>query len=310
MNGPILVLMGGWSSERQVSLWSGETVLGALRAAGFVAEALDITSAEGLLQIPSYRPAAVFNVLHGGAGEDGHVQALLDLWGIPYPGCGVLASALAMDKLRSKQLWRALELPTADWRVIGSFAELRAAAEVFGYPFIVKPSADGSSVGISKVKAEADLEAAWDAARAGNGVVLAERFVPGAEYSCALIAGEALPLVRIEPDGEFYDYHAKYLSDATRYHCPSGLGPDREAALGVLARRAFEALGGAGWGRVDFLMGEDGQPWLLEANTLPGMTSHSLVPMAARAAGWSLEVLMRRIMATAAVGGSRPEART
>lgn len=294
--GRVGVLMGGWSGERQVSLWSGETVVEALRAAGVDVLPIDIRSAEDLFQLPRMGVDRVFNVMHG-SGEDGRVQALLELAGIPYPGTGVLSSALAMDKLQTKRLWRAEGLPTADWAVVQDRRELEAVADRLGYPFFVKPAADGSSVGISKVKRAEALDAAWTAARAGLGVVLAERYVAGGEFTCAILKGRALPLIRIEPDGEFYDYHAKYLSEQTRYHCPVGLPAAQEAELQALCLRAFDVIGARDWGRVDFLMGADGQPWLLEINTLPGMTSHSLVPLAARAAGIETVDLVLSILA-------------
>ena len=306
--GRVAVLMGGWSSEREVSLQSGATVVAALRGEGLDVLAVDIRTAQDLFALPEQGVTRVFNVLHGTGGEDGTVQAVLDLLGLPYPGCGVLASALAMDKLQTKRLWRAENIPTADWRCVDSLDELTAAATVFGYPLIVKPAADGSSVGISKVTAPADLPAAWAAARgdAERGrVVLAERFVAGGEYTCAIIGDQALPIIRIEPDGEFYDYHAKYVSEQTRYHCPAGLPSAVEAELQALCLRAFAVIGAQGWGRVDFMMGADHRPALLEVNTLPGMTSHSLVPLAARAAGIEVGALCRQLLATTLPGAWR-----
>lgn len=306
--GRVAVLMGGWSSEREVSLWSGRNVADALGGAGVEVVAVDITKPQDLFALPARGIQRVINVLHGTGGEDGTVQAVLDLLDLPYPGCGVLASAIAMDKLQTKRLWRAEGVPTADWHCVASLDELTAAAAALGYPLIVKPAADGSSVGISKVKHPDQLAAAWAAAR-GDGskprVVLAERFIAGSEYTCAVLDGAALPIIRIEPDGEFYDYHAKYLSEQTRYHCPAGLTPDQEAVLQALCLRAFAVIGGEGYGRVDFLMGDDGQPALLEVNTLPGMTSHSLVPMAARAAGIDMGTLCRGLLATTLPGAAR-----
>ena len=299
--GRVAVLMGGWSSERQVSIWSGETVLAALQSEGFDTVAVDVRTPAELFALPSLGVSHAFNVLHGTGGEDGTVQAVLDLLGIRYPGCGVLASALAMDKLQTKRLWRAEGLPTADWQCVESAEALAAAAEAFGYPLIVKPAADGSSVGISKIKSPGEVAAAWALARgdgAAGQTVLAERFIPGAEYTCAVIGDQALPLIRIEPDGEFYDYNAKYLSDKTYYHCPAGLDPAHERALQALCLNAFAVLGGRGWGRVDFLMADDQRPFLLEVNTLPGMTSHSLVPLAARTAGIAIGPLCRRLLET------------
>lgn len=299
--GRVAVLMGGWSSERQVSIWSGETVLAALQSEGFDTVAVDVRTPAELFALPSLGVSHAFNVLHGTGGEDGTVQAVLDLLGIRYPGCGVLASALAMDKLQTKRLWRAEGLPTADWQCVESAEALAAAAEAFGYPLIVKPAADGSSVGISKIKSPGEVAAAWALARgdgAAGQTVLAERFIPGAEYTCAVLGDQALPLIRIEPDGEFYDYNAKYLSDKTHYHCPAGLDPAHERALQALCLNAFAVLGGRGWGRVDFLMADDQRPFLLEVNTLPGMTSHSLVPLAARTAGIAIGPLCRRLLET------------
>ena len=254
-------------------------------------------------------------MLHGTGGEDGTLQAALELQGIPYTGSGVLASALAMDKLRTKRLWKAEGLPTPDYVWVRTRADLSAAAARLGYPFILKPSEEGSSVGVSKVKSADQLDAAWQLAR-GEGatarVVMAERFIAGGqrghEFTCAVLDGEALPLIRIEPDGEFYDYNAKYLSDATRYHCPSGLDAALEARIQAICLQAFDLVGARGWGRVDFMLDAQDQPWLIEANLVPGMTSHSLVPMAARARGMDYAELCWAILETTlapAPGGGR-----
>lgn len=300
--GKVAVLMGGWSAEREVSLWSGQAVHAALLARGVDAHAVD-AQRDTLHGLKDAGYARAFNVMHGTGGEDGTLQAVLDLIGLPYTGSGVLASALAMDKLRSKRMWKAEGLPTPDYFLVKTLGELQHAATVLGYPFIVKPSEEGSSVGISKVKAAEQLAAAFALARGDKGrVVMAERFIDSgaakAEYTCAILDGQALPTIRIEPDGEFYDYHAKYISNDTRYSCPSGLPAALEAQAQQMCAQAFELLGARGWGRVDFLLDTQQRPWLLEANLVPGMTSHSLVPMAARAVGLSFEDLCWAILET------------
>jgi len=295
--GRVAVLMGGWSSEREVSLWSGNKVLEALRARGVDAHAVD-ADRRNVLTLRDAGYDRAFNLLHGTGGEDGTVQAVLELQGIAYPGCGVLASALAMDKLRSKRIWKAEGLPTPNYRVVSDVAAARTAAKQFGYPLIIKPTADGSSVGISKVKTADQVEAAFALARGPGRTVMAEVFVTGAEYTCAILDGAALPLIRIEPDGEFYDYNAKYLSDNTRYICPAALDPAHELRLQKLCVDAFDLLDGCGWARVDFMLDIGGEPWLIEVNTLPGMTSHSLVPMAAHAVGMSFEDLCWAVLET------------
>lgn len=305
--GRVGVLYGGWSAERQVSLWSGEGVIAALTRLGIEVVAIDATR-EAILGLPEHRLDRVLSVMHGTGGEDGTVQAVLDLHGIPYAGCGVLASALAMDKLRTKRIWKAEAIPTPNWRVLESVGDARRAAEAFGYPFIIKPAADGSSVGVSKVKSADQVEAAFRLALAGDErypvpgsrprTVMAEAFIAGGEYTCAILDGEPLPVIRIVPDGEFYDFHAKYISNDTRYICPTDLVPTHEQELQAICARAFDAIGGRGWGRVDFMLDSGGQPWLLEVNTLPGMTSHSLVPMAANAVGMDYDALCWAILET------------
>jgi D-alanine-D-alanine ligase len=298
--GRVAVLMGGWSAEREVSLWSGQGVSAALKSRGVDVTAVDVDRRRVLgLREEGYD--RVFIALHGGGGEDGTVQAALELQGIPYTGSGVLASALAMDKLRSKLVWKAAGLPTPDWRVIGSETEALAAGADLGYPYFVKPAAEGSSVGVSKVKRAEDAPAAFRLARGADPIprpVLAERAVAGGEYTCAILDGQALPLIRIEPAAEFYDYQAKYLSEATRYVCPAGLVPTHEAELQGLCLRACELLGCRGWARADFMLDAQGRPWLIEVNTAPGMTTHSLVPMAARAAGLDYAALCWAILET------------
>jgi D-alanine-D-alanine ligase len=299
--GRVAVLMGGWSSERQVSLWSGQGVLEALQRRGIDAVGID-ADRDTILALGKQGYARVFNVLHGTGGEDGTVQAALELQGVPYTGSGVLASALAMDKLRSKRMWKAEGLPTPDWMLLREPGDALKAAAQFGFPLFIKPSEEGSSVGISKVKTATQLGSAFRRARGEHDnrprVAMAERFVAGGDYTCAVLDGQPLPLIRIEPEGEFYDYHAKYISEQTRYHCPAGLDPLHEAELQTLCARAFELVGGRGWGRVDFMLDAQGQAWLLEVNTIPGMTSHSLVPMAARAAGMDYDALCWAVLET------------
>lgn len=296
--GRVAVLMGGWSSERQVSLWSGQGVVEALRSRGVNAIGVD-ASRQNILTIREQGFDRAFNVLHGTGGEDGTLQAVLDLQGVPYTGSGVLASALAMDKLRSKRMWRAEGLPTPDYFYLTDRAGIESAAQTLGYPLIIKPSEEGSSVGVSKVKMPSELDGAYSLAKGDSSrPVMAERFIKGDEYTCAIVGGCAMPLIRIEPDGDFYDYHAKYLSDKTRYHCPAGLDAVHERALQDICLKAFDLLGARGWGRVDFMLDRAGKPWLIEANLVPGMTSHSLVPMAAKVSGLSYADLCWRLLET------------
>lgn len=293
--GRVAVLMGGWSSERQVSLWSGEAVHAALIRRGVDAVAVD-ASREKILGLRSQGFERAFIVLHGPGGEDGVTQAALELQGIPYTGSGVAASAIKMDKVAAKRLWLAEDLPTADFRVLRSEADAKAAAKAFGFPFVIKPSSEGSSVGVSIVKKPAQVVSAFTLALGQGRAVMAERFIKGSEMTVAVLNGEALPSIRIEPDGEFYDFHAKYISDKTKYHCPSGVPKLLEKTLGELALRAFDLVGARGWGRVDFIVDSKRRPWLLEINTVPGMTSHSLVPMAAKAKGLSFDELCWAIL--------------
>lgn len=309
--GRVALLMGGWSTEREVSLWSGKGVLEALHKRGVDVTAID-ADREAILTLGKQGYDRAFNVLHGTGGEDGTVQAALELQGVPYTGSGVLASALAMDKLRTKRIWRAEGLPTPDYVVIESDEQAIAAGDALGYPYFVKPAAEGSSVGVTKVKSAATAVEAFHTARGDREgrerVVMAERFVDGGEFTCAVVDGQVLPLIRIVPAAEFYDYHAKYISDDTRYHCPAGLQPEHESAIAVQCLRAYELIGARGWARVDFMLDRKGQPWLIEVNTVPGMTSHSLVPMAAHAAGMSYEDLCWALLETTLEKASVPEA--
>ncbi len=295
--GRVAVLYGGWSAEREVSLMSGGAVLEALRSRGVDAHGVD-AGRDLLAVLEAGRFDRAFIALHGPFGEDGTLQGALEVLGLPYTGSGVLASALCMDKLRTKLLWQAAGLPVPAFEVLGEASDFDAVEARLGLPLFVKPASQGSSVGVSKVKRAGELRAAWGAAARHDRTVIAERAVLGGEYTAAIVAGETLPIVKIEPATEFYDYEAKYFRDDTKYRCPCGVPEAKELALRALAARAFEATGCAGWGRVDFLLDEAGEPWLLEVNTAPGMTSHSLVPMAARARGLEFDALCWRILET------------
>ena len=299
--GKVAVLFGGRSAEREVSLKSGAAVLAALLKSGVDAHAFD--PATGNLQALKDEGFDVaFIALHGRYGEDGTVQGALELLGIPYTGSGVMASALGMDKWRSKLVWQAGGLPIPEYLMLDEQSKDHEVVEKLGLPLFVKPANEGSSVGISKVKAESDLQAAYRHAAQYDSLVIAERSISGGEYTVAILGDVALPVIKIEPAGEFYDYEAKYLRDDTRYLCPSGLNDVQEKNMQRLARQAFALIGGQGWGRVDFLMGDEGQMYVLEANTSPGMTDHSLVPMAAREAGIDFGELVLRVLELAHVG--------
>lgn len=304
--GRVAVLMGGWSAERQVSLWSGQAVVDALRRQGVDAEGVDV-SRERLLRLPREGFDRAFIALHGPGGEDGVVQGLLEVAGLPYTGSGVLASALAMDKLRTKLVWSAMGIPTPPYRVMHSTAEAQAIVAALGLPLFVKPATEGSTFGVTKVTEAQSLPHAFALAREYAPTVLVERFIAGPEYTASILGREALPLIRIDTAGGLYDFEAKYQSESTRYQCPCDLPDEREAALRALSLRAFDALGAQGWGRIDLMLDSAGAPWLLELNTVPGMTSHSLVPMAAKASGISFEELVWRILETA--GNNKEEAR-
>jgi D-alanine-D-alanine ligase len=302
--GRVAVLLGGHAAEREVSLRSGTAVLEALLRRGVDAHAMDPamdgpanSPAPFLERLGSGRFDRAFIVLHGRGGEDGVIQGALETIGLPYTGSGVLGSALGMDKYRCKLLWRGCGLPTADFALLRSTADL-AKAEALGFPLMIKPAREGSSIGMAKVEDADGLAAAWTEAARFDPLVLAERWIHGAEYTCAVLGTEALPLIRLETPRTFYDYAAKYQSDSTRYLCPCGLAPAEEAALQGLAREAFRAVGAAGWGRVDIMLDRERGPQLLEINTVPGMTDHSLVPMAARARGIAFDDLVWQILET------------
>ncbi|MCX7897371.1 MAG: D-alanine--D-alanine ligase [Rhodocyclaceae bacterium] len=302
MNGDIVVLMGGASREREISLISGRAVLTALQEAGFTAHAFD-PSETPIWKLAEWRPAAAFNILHGGAGEDGTIQAALDLMGIPYTGSGVLASALAMDKLRTKWIWQANGLPTPHAFLVSRETPVEKVIERLGLPFIVKPVREGSSIGVAKVCRPEEFAPAVAAAAQSEGgspqQVMAEAFVRGRELTVAILGQRALPIIEIEaPEGR-YDYQNKYFTDCVRYHCPAALPPSLAEEIAQSALSAFAALGCRGWGRLDLILAEDGRYELLEMNTNPGMTGHSLVPMAARAAGLDFPALVQAILAEA-----------
>lgn len=304
--GRVAVLMGGDSAEREVSLNSGANVLEALRSRGVDAHGVDglpallaaLARGERTDRLPFDRAGfdRVFNILHGGVGENGVLQGALDALGVPYTGPGVLGSALTMDKIRTKQVWMAEGLPTARFVRIAPGADLAAAVRSLGLPVFVKPSTEGSSVGVFRIVDEADLAPAIDFARTYPGELLAEQMITGGEYTVGVLGDVALPSVRIVPPGDWYDYHAKYISDDTQYHCP-GLDGDDEAAIRALALAGFRSAGCTGWGRVDVMRHADGRFLLMEVNTAPGMTSHSLVPKAARAVGIGFEDLCLAILA-------------
>ena len=295
--GRVAVLLGGDSSEREISLLTGNAVLAALQRRGVDAQAFDPRD-RALASLLDERFDRVWIALHGPGGEDGTVQGALEFLSVPYTGSGVMGSAIGMDKLRTKRLAQAIGVATPDYVVLRGPQDFDAAIERLGLPLIVKPDTQGSSVGMSKVEHAADLPAAYQAAAALEASVFAEAWVTGKEYTVAMLQGRALPSIRIETPQKFYDYQAKYFRDDTRYFCPSGLSSQAEQHLANLALAAFDAVGASGWGRADFMSDETGRPLLLEVNTIPGMTSHSLVPMAARAAEIEFDELAWRVLET------------
>jgi D-alanine-D-alanine ligase len=295
--GRVAVLYGGRSAERDVSLDTGRAVLGALLARGVDAVGWD-PAEHSLTDLATAGFDRVWIALHGPGGEDGAIQGALQWIGLPYTGSGVMASALAMDKVRSKRVFDAAGIPTPDYAIVRNRSHAVLAAEDFGYPLILKPACQGSSVGMTKVFDPEDLNAAVDLALSFDDVAIVERCIVGDEFTVAVLQGEALPSIRIETPRVFYDYRAKYESDRTRYHCPGTDSVDLEKQYASLALAAFAELGCSGWGRIDFMTGSDGQPLVLEVNTVPGMTSHSLVPMAAKTSGIDFEELCWRILET------------
>ena len=299
--GKVAVLLGGRSAERAVSLKSGAMVLNALRKRGIDAHAFDPQQRD-LAALIAEKFDRVFIALHGRYGEDGTIQGALELLGIPYTGSGVLASALAMDKWRTKLVWQAAGIPTPRYELLTAASDFRAVTARLGLPLMVKPANEGSSIGMSKVRTASGLEEAYTLAANYDSVVLAEQFIDGVELTAAVLGGAALPLIRLETPREFYDYEAKYVTNDTRYIIPCGLAGDAEAGLQQQVLAAFGTLGSRGWGRVDLMLDAAGKPWFIEVNTSPGMTDHSLVPMAARHAGMSFEDLVLRILELAHVG--------
>ena len=299
--GRVAVLMGGDSAEREISLQSGQAVLEALRRSGIEAEAID-PDATVCQRLQEGGFDRVFIALHGRGGEDGQIQGLLERLGLPYTGSGVLGSALAMDKHRSKLVWRAQGLPTPPARLVDEASDPAELAAELGLPLMVKPAREGSSIGASKISRVEELLPAIRAARRLDPLVLAERWITGGEYTVPVLQGRALPMIRLQPAREFYDYVAKYQDEGTRYHCPCGLDEERERELQELALEAYAVLDGSGWGRIDLMLDGEGEPWLIEANTVPGMTSHSLVPMAAKAAGIGFDELVLAILETSREG--------
>ncbi len=299
--GKVAVLLGGRSAEREVSLRSGSMVLGALKKRGVDAHAFDPQD-QGLEQLIAQRFDRVFIALHGRFGEDGTVQGALEYLGVPYTGSGVMASALAMDKWRTKLLWQAAGVATPQYEALSPTSDFAGVGERLGLPLMVKPAREGSSIGMSKVTSLEKIQAAYELAAEYDDVIIAERFVDGVEVTAAILGGEALPLIRLETPRVFYDYEAKYFANDTRYICPSGLSEAQESRVQAEALRAFKLIGASGWGRVDVMLDAAGEPYLLEVNTIPGMTDHSLVPMAARARGIEFDELCLRILETAHVG--------
>ncbi len=295
--GKVAVLMGGPSAEREVSLKSGASVLQGLLNKGVDAHGVDAgEDVLDVLKVGGFDRA--FIILHGRWGEDGVMQGGLELIGMPYTGSGVQGSALGMDKLRCKQLWRGIGLPTPDFVRLETDTGIDAVIARLGLPLVIKPSREGSSIGISLVSDRAAMRKAMDEAFACDRAVIAEQYITGKELTASVLGGEALPLIRLETPRAFYDYEAKYVQDDTRYLCPCGLPEKHEAEIQSLALEAFRAVGCSGWGRVDVMLDEDDQPWLLEVNTAPGMTDHSLMPMAAKQAGYSFDDLVVKILET------------
>lgn len=295
----IAVLLGGTSAEREVSLNSGKAVLEALLNQGYDAHPID-PKEYNVANLKKDGFHRVFNILHGRGGEDGTMQGLLEQIGLPYTGCGVMASALTMDKMRTKMLWKAFGLPVADMEVVTreTFADLdpQVVVDKLGLPLMVKPSLEGSSVGLTKVKAVDELKSAVEYALKFDNTILIEEWLAGDELTVPVLDSQVLPAIRIVPEGEFYDYNAKYISDNTQYFCPAGLTSEREQELAILVKRAYDAVGCRGWSRIDVMCDAKGDFRLVEVNTNPGMTSHSLFPKSAVSVGISFEQLVVKIL--------------
>lgn len=299
--GRVAVLYGGTSAEREISLISGAAVIASLERSGVDLVSLDAGS-DLLHQLSAQAPDRVLIMLHGPGGEDGSLQGALQLLGLPYTGSGVFASALAMDKLHSKQFWHGVGLPTAQFAVLTGETDWTKTLQDLGGVVMVKPAHEGSSLGMTRADTPEALRNAWREAAALDSSVIAEQWISGAEYTVAILDGEVLPPIKLETDHGFYDFDAKYLANDTRYLCPCGLSDERERELKDLALKAFSSLGCSGWGRVDVMANADGEFLLLEVNTVPGMTDHSLVPMAARVAGYSFDELVLKILDTSLSG--------
>lgn len=295
--GKVAVLMGGQSAEREVSLKSGNAVLDALTAQHVNAHGIDV--GHNILSVlSSGHFDRVFIALHGRGGEDGTMQGALEILGLPYTGSGVMASALAMDKLRTKYAWMGQGLPTPGYCTLTDTSDFDAVVKQYGLPLMIKPAHEGSSIGMSKVTQADQLEGAYKNAAKYDSEVFAEQWITGTEYTVAILADTALPVIRLETPHDFYDYKAKYVVNTTGYHIPCGLDGADEKALQDLALKAFKGVGASGWGRVDVICDDKGNPYLIELNTIPGLTDHSLVPMSAKAAGISFEELMLQILQT------------
>ena len=296
--GKVAVLMGGRSAEREISLRSGAAVLQSLERLGIAAEGVDTAADNLAYALSGGGYSRAFVALHGRGGEDGVMQGFLEVLGIPYTGSRVLGSALAMDKLRTKAVWKSAGLPTPAFTVLQGMADVEAAYDMLEFPVMIKPVCEGSSIGMNRVDDSGSLQKAWRAALQYDREVLAEQWITGNEYTAAVLGDQVLPLIRLETPNIFYDYEAKYQSDSTRYICPCGLDQETEMKFQSMCLEAFRTVNASGWGRVDFLCDESGLPWLIEVNTVPGLTDHSLVPMAARAAGIDFDELVRRILDT------------
>lgn len=296
--GKIAVMMGGDSAEREISMESGQAVLRALLNNKLDAHEINVKGNKYLNELITGNFNRVFIALHGRGGEDGTVQGLLDTLNLPYTGSGVLGSALAMDKCLSKKVWLSEGLPTPEFIELNENSDWQNVGETLGLPLMVKPVREGSSFGATKVKTIDHIKAAWQSAYKYDKKVIAERWIVGAEYTVPILENEILPLIRLETPREFYDYQAKYEDDTTQYICPCGLDAEKEKEVGELALKAFRSIGASGWGRVDLLLDSKQQPWLIEVNTVPGMTSHSLVPMSAKHAGIDFDNLVLRILDT------------
>ncbi len=295
--GKVVVMMGGSSAEREISLQSGQAVLDALQRQKIDAHIVD-PQKDMMTQLEKGKYDRVFIALHGRGGEDGLMQGMLETLGLPYTGSGVLGSSLAMDKCRSKRIWQSYEIPTPPFVELDEHSDWVDVAKYLGLPLIIKPVREGSSYGASKVKELNEMENAWRQACEYDERVMAESWIEGDEYTVSILADESLPMIRLETPREFYDYEAKYIAESTQYHCPSGLDVEIENELSKLAVDAFQALDASGWGRVDLMVDANGKPWLIEVNTIPGMTSHSLVPMSAKGAGINFDELTLKILAT------------